>query len=278
MRAEPVWRLDEDTPGPRKPLYLRGGPGLRVELDGPALRLRRPAKAVVWYPLARLARVVSSGMVAWEVEALLACAGAGVPVVFLRRDGSVRAYLSGDGARSRDPHDLLYTRLRARLARPGGMRRYGDWRRAMTGAALRALGAQLGQRLDGEEPHRVRQALAQTRRRYAGAGPCALIEGRLHGLRAALSAELLAEVGLDAARWAKLEEGPDLAGGLAELLGWALEAPLLAVLEQRFRGEPAPNLLDEAQLIGWFEARAVDLRRLGLDALHQLRQWLETVS
>ena len=276
MRTEALWRLDEDAPGPRKPLYLRGGPGLRVDADGPALRLRRPARAVVWYPLARLARVVSSGMVDWEVEALLACAGAGVPVVFLRRDGSVRAYLSGGGARSRDPHDLLYTRLRARLSRPGGMRRYGDWRRAMTGAALRALGVQLGQRLDGEDPRRLRQALTQTRQRYAGAGPRALIDGRLHGLRAGLSAELLAEAGLDAARWAKLEAGPDLAGDLAELLGWALEAPLLAVLEQRFRGDTAPNLLDEAQLIGWFETRAADLRRLGLDALHQLRHWLET--
>ncbi|MEH6873605.1 MAG: hypothetical protein V7849_04245 [Candidatus Competibacter sp.] len=277
MHAEPVWRLDEDAPGPRKPLYLRGGPGMRIDADGPALRLRRPAKAAVWYPLARLARVVSSGMVAWEAEALLACAEAGVPVVFLRRDGSVRAYLSGGGARLRDPHDLLYTRLRARLNRPGGMRRYGDWRRAMTGAALRALGAQLGQRLDGEVPRRLRQALAQTRRRYVGAGPVALIDDRLHGLRAGLSAELLAEAGLDAARWAKLEEGPDLAGDLADLLGWALEAPLLAAVERRFRGEPAPDLLDEAQLIGWFEVHAADLRRLGLDALHQLRQWLETV-
>ncbi|MDG4554111.1 MAG: CRISPR-associated endonuclease Cas1 [Candidatus Competibacter sp.] len=277
MRTEPLWRLDEDAPGPRKPLYLRGGPGLRVEADGPALRLRRPAKAAVWYPLARLARVVSSGMVDWDAEALLACAEAGVPVVFLRRDGSVRAYLSGGGARSRDSHDLLYTRLRGRLSQPGGMARYGGWRNAMTRAAVQALSAQLGSRLEGEAPHRLRQALTETRQRYAGVGPCALIDGRLHGLRAGLSAELLAETGLDAARWAKLEDGPDLAGDLAELLGWALEAPLLAVLERRFRGEPAPDLLDEAQLIGWFESRAADSRRLGLDALHRLRQWLETV-
>lgn len=277
MRTECGWLLDEDAPGPRKPLYLRGGPGMQVDADGPALRVRRPARAAQWFPLARVARVVSSGAVVWDCEALLLCAEAGTPVVFLQRDGSVRGYLFGGDARSRDPHDLLYTRLRARLTRPGGMARYGAWREAMTRAAIRALGAQLGQRLDYEAPHRVRQALAETRRRYAGAGPAVLIEGRLRGWLAALSAELLAEVGLDAARWTKLDFGMDLAGDLAELLGWALEAPMLAALEARWRGEPgALNLVEEGQLLGLFERHAPDLRRLGLDSLHHLRQWLET--
>lgn len=277
MRIETGWLLDEDAPGPRKPLYLRGGPGMRVDADGPALRVRRPARAAQWFPLARVARVVSSGAVAWDCEALLACAEAGTPVVFLQRDGSVRGYLFGGDARSRDPHDLLYTRLRARLTRPGGMARYGDWREAMTRAAIRALGAQLGRRLDGEAPHRLRQALVETRRRYAGAGPAALIEGRLRGWLAALSAELLAEVGLDAARWSKLDFGIDLAGDLGELLGWALEAPVLAALEDRLRGEPGtPSLVEEGQLLGLFERHVPDLRRLGLDGLHHLRQWLET--
>lgn len=277
MRTETGWLLDEDAPGPRKPLYLRGGPGMRVDADGPALRVRRPARAAQWFPLARIARVVSSGAVAWDCEALLLCAEAGTPVVFLQRDGSVRGYLFGSDARSRDPHDLLYTRLRARLTRPGGMARYAAWREAMTRAAIRALGAQLGRRLDGEAPHRLRQALAETRRRYAGAGPAMLIEGRLRGWLAALSAELLAEVGLDAARWSKLDFGVNLAGDLAELLGWALEAPVLAALEARWRGEPeALNLVEEGQLLGLFERYAPDLRRLGLDGLHHLRQWLET--
>lgn len=276
MRAETGWLLDEDAPGPRKPLYLRGTPGLRVDADGPALRVRRPARAAVLFPLARLARVVSSGAVPWDGETLLACAGAGVPVVFLQRDGAVRGYLFGGNGRSRDPHDLLYTRLRARLTRPGGMARYGAWRVAMTRAAVRALGVQLGQRLDGETPHRLRQALAETRRRYAGPGPAALIEGRLRGWLAGLSAELLAEVGLDAARWSRLEFEFDVLGDLAELLGWALEAPVLAALEERFRGEPeAPNPVEEQPLLALFEQHVPDLRRLGLDLLHQLRQGLE---
>lgn len=276
MGIEAGWPVDEAAPGPRKPLYLQAGAGLRVVLDGRALCVRRPAKAAVLYPLARLARVVSRGAVNWDCEALLGCAEAGVPVVFLYRDGAVRGYLFGGDAGSRDPHDLLYTRLRARLTRPGGLARYGAWRENMTRLAIRALGQRLGQSLADREVARVRQTLAQTRRRYAAAGACALIEGRVRGLVAGLGAQALAEAGLDAARWAKLNLGVDPPGDLADLLGWALEEPLLATLRARFEGGPAPDLNDEAQLTGWFEAHAADLRRLGHAWLHQLRQWLET--
>ena len=275
MATETGWLVDEDAPGPRKPLYLKGGPGLRVEMDGPALRVRRPAQAALLFPLARLARVISSGLVDWPCEALLACAGAGVPVVFLQRDGSVRGYLFGGDSRCRDPHDLLYTRLRARLTRPGGMQRYGEWRETMNRAAVRALSRQLGQQPEEGDPGRMRQRLTETRQRYAGPGPAIVIEGRLRGLLAGLSAELLAEVGLDARRWPKLEFSFDLAGDLAELLGWAMETPVLAALARR-KEPDALDLSTERDLITVFERSVTDLRRLGLDALHLLRQKLET--
>ncbi len=275
MRTEVGWLLDETAPGPRKPLYVRGSTGLKVTLDGPALCIRRTAKAVVWYPLARVARVVSSGAVQWDCEALLGCAEAGAPVVFLHRDGTVRAYLHGN-ARSRDPHDLLYTRLRARLIRSGGMARYTAWRRAMIDAAIQGLGRQMRESLASYPEAHLQHSLMQTRRRYAGAVQAMLIEQRIRGLLAGLSAQVLEEVGLGATRWPKLELTVDLAGDLAELLGWALEWPVLEVLQIRFGGGPAPDLIDEAQCIGWFEGQAAELRRLGLEWLNQLRQWLET--
>lgn len=274
MRPEPDWLLDETAPGPRKPLYLQGGVGLNVTLDGPALRIRRPAKAAVLYPLARLARVVSSGAVQWSCEALLGCAEAGAPVVFLHRDGTVRAYLHGN-ARSRDPHDLLYTRLRARLTRPGGMAHYGAWRQTMIDAAIRALGRQMRESLASYSEVQLRRRLAQTRQRYAGAVQAMLIEQRVRGLLAGLSAQVLEEVGLGATRWPKLEFALDLGGDLAEWLGWALEWPVLEALQIRFDGGPGPDLTDEAQLMGWFEGHAAELRRLGLEGLNQLRQGLE---
>lgn len=103
----------------------------------------------------------------------------------------------------------------------------------------------------------------------------ALIEQRVRGLLARLSAQVLEEVGLGAACWPKLEFALDLAGDLAELLGWALEWPLLEALQTRFGGGPGPDLTDEAQLIGLFEAHVAELRRLGLEWLNQLRQGLE---
>ena len=72
----------------------------------------------------------------------------------------------------------------------------------------------------------------------AYAGPAELIEARLYGLLAAFSAELLAEVGLDAQRWTKLDFAFDLVGNLANLLGWAVETPVLKVLEAHDRGKP----------------------------------------
>jgi hypothetical protein len=96
----------------------------------------------------------------------------------------------------------------------------------MTGAAVRALSRQLGQQPAERDPVRMRQRLAETRQRYAGPGPALLIEGRLRGLLTGLSVELLAEVGLDARRWPKLEFSFDLAGDLAELLRWAIETPV----------------------------------------------------
>ena len=65
MVTETGWLVDDDAPGPRKPLYVRGGPGLRVEVDGPALRIRRPMQAALLFPLARVGRVISSGQVDW---------------------------------------------------------------------------------------------------------------------------------------------------------------------------------------------------------------------
>ena len=47
----------------------------RIVLDGAALCVRQVAKAVMRFPLARLARVVNSGEVDWDCAALLGCAG-----------------------------------------------------------------------------------------------------------------------------------------------------------------------------------------------------------
>lgn len=73
----------------RSPLFLDVSVANTVALDGVALRVQTHERVDVWYPLRRLARVVVTGRVDWETQALLACLEAGVPVAFRRRDGTL---------------------------------------------------------------------------------------------------------------------------------------------------------------------------------------------
>ncbi len=268
MGAEFHGWLDEHAEGLRKPLYLQGQNGLAVELDGPALRVRQPERAAVFYPLARLARVLSKGGVRWHCEALLACAEAGVPVVFLDGDGGVRAYLFGPSSGG----DALYLRLRVCLGCSDGLSRYADWRRVMADHARRALEQQL--RRTGVCSGPVLAWRGFTPVGHLAAARDATVFHRLRGLLAGTSAQLLVEAGLNAARLAHLEP-LDLVGDLAELLGWALAGPVLTVLERGDRGEPAPDLTDDRELTTLVEARRDEVFRFGRLLLFRLQQCLE---
>jgi hypothetical protein len=70
-----------------KTLYLDGRRGMRVALDGPALRVVTTGRADGRYPLGRVTRVVTIGNIAWQPRALLACFHFGVSVAMLDRRG-----------------------------------------------------------------------------------------------------------------------------------------------------------------------------------------------
>src|SRR5512136_2483897 len=102
------------------PLYIDGLPGCRVVLDEPALRVVVPDKADQLFPLSRISRVVCKGLVEWSMSALLACADAGINLLFLEKTGEVRArWLSRGNARQ-----SLTQRLVDLLARADGLERY----------------------------------------------------------------------------------------------------------------------------------------------------------
>lgn len=270
MRAEFHGLLDEHAEGLRKPLYLQGQNGLAVDLDGPALRIRQLEQAAVFYPLARLARVLSKGGVRWTCDALLACAEAGVPVTFLDEKGGVRGYLfgpsSGGGA--------LYLRLRACLRRPDGLKRYADWRRLMVDHARRALERQLRQVGVCPGPVLAWRGLMPVGPRPVVTARDEAVFRRLRGLLAGMSAQLLVEAGLDAARLAHLEP-LNLVDDLAELLGWALAGPVLIESRRWGRGEPGPDLGDERELTALVEERRDEVFRFGRLLLDRLQRWLE---
>jgi hypothetical protein len=256
--------------GPRKALYLRGGADLRVTLDGPALRVQRPARAVQWYPLARLSRVLSARAVRWDSRALLACADIGVPVAFVDRGGRVLGLLVGSTAADDD----LFWRLCAMANQPTGTHRYGVWRDTMERHVLRVVARQT--RLTDVElsAEQWRQRLAEEKGRYAPRARWEAIEQCMAGLVTALSAELLAAIGLNATRLALLSNGLSCLDDLAGLLGWALQWPVLDALRARAHGEVTGDGDEDAHWVALFEAQVPDLRRLGQRLLECLEQVL----
>jgi len=133
-------RIDpqRDTPSP---LYLAPAGQTWVGLDGPALRISQPDRAERLYPLRRIGRVHTNQRVDWEQDALLACAEAGIPVLFLDDDGRILARLLGRPGQ----RDELRGRLIEFLLRPeaaGMLRHWMDQHRhrAARWAALK-LGA-----------------------------------------------------------------------------------------------------------------------------------------
>lgn len=259
--------LDEHAEGLRKPLYLQGQSGLAVELDGRSLRVSQTERAAMLYPLVRLARVLSKGEVRWSCEALLACAVASVPVVFLDREGSVRGYLFGPSSGG----DILYPCLRAGIRRSNGWGRYADWRRTMKIHARRALELQL------RRAHVVQgRVLAWLGWRPIGQGMVngildAQVMRRLHGVLTGFSAQLLLEAGLDAERLDILEPLP-LVDDLAELLEWVLAESLLTAMQ--CEGEPE-FVSDERALVALVESQRNEVCRFGRLLLGYLQHWMD---
>ncbi|MCD2452419.1 CRISPR-associated endonuclease Cas1 [Methylicorpusculum oleiharenae] len=123
-----------------RPLYIDGSPGCRVVLDDPALRVMVPDKADQLFPLSRISRVVCNGVVDWSMSALLACADAGVYLIFLEKNGEVRARWLGRGS----TRQSLTQRLVDLLARADGLQRYENWYLSMEKLAARSFARRMG--------------------------------------------------------------------------------------------------------------------------------------
>lgn len=267
MQIELQHWMMEKVDSERRPFYVSGAE-TTVNLDGPALRVLRPEQAPVFCPLARIGRVVSKGAVVWDSAALIACAKAGIPVIFQLPDSEMCGYLFGWSPAD----DGLYRCLRDQLKKPEGVKRYAEWRRGMTKQAQTVLGRQLPE-LAGYSVQQWRDWLQQARQREISASQDAVLVGRRLALVGALSAELLMEAGMDALRLSRL--GKFLLGDLVELLGWALEWPVLSALQARSReGSAAPDLNEDMELVRFFEGQSGDLRQMGRLVLEQLQRTL----
>ena len=123
-----------------RPLYIDGVPGCRVVLDEPALRISVPDKADQLFPLSRISRVVCKGVVEWSMSAMLARADAGINLVFLHKNGDIRARWLSVGTERQS----LSQRLVDLLARADGVQRYENWYLSMQKLAARSFARKVG--------------------------------------------------------------------------------------------------------------------------------------
>lgn len=126
----PAYRHTEDC---RRPLYLCARHKARVDVDGPALRVRSAGRAEARYPLYRVSRVIASNRVDWSAAALEACMQTGIPVVIVAASGTPLGWVQ--------PAQLAASRLGEDidelLDRPDWREIYDNWLRAARMRVLR---------------------------------------------------------------------------------------------------------------------------------------------
>lgn len=240
-----------------RPLYIDGSPGCRVVLDEPALRVVVPDKADQLFPLSRISRVVCKGVVEWSMSALLACADVGINLLFLQKNGEVRARWLGQGSE----RQALTQRLVDLLARADGLQVYENWYLSMQKLAARSFARRMGV-ADWLEVsiNDLRRQLALTLS-SEGQHRANLLQGLLHSELLTL----LSECGFCSDDEALLSSNLDLALDLSKLLVWDYYPTLLAADEP----DTAQPLAAMAQLYKQREDRLYLLFRSTVNKLHQ---------
>lgn len=246
-----------------RPLYIDGSPGCRVVLDEPALRVCVPEKADQLFPLSRVSRVVCNGVVEWTMPALLACADAGILVLFLERNGKVRARWLGHGGE----RQALAQRLVDLLARGDGPGLYENWYLSMEKLAARSFARRMALN-DWREISvvQLRKHLALALEKVG--------RQRANLLQSLLQAELLswlADAGLGSDDEALLNDKLDLASDLSKLLLWDFYPSLLDWDEEI-------TLPDMQAVAALFQQRTDRSYLLFRGSLNKLHQFLLAVS
>lgn len=223
----------------RRPLFLTGPAGTRVERDGPSLRVRAPGRPIMRYPFGRLSRVVSSLEVAWDNRALAACLELGIPIVFTRAPDGAVGYLMPV---SRTPSRLA-ANLDEFLALPDWRPRYESWLRSERMRIFRDWERRCSDecRLPGEET----RIELKRRHVYIGNAPAAMEGDTLvgSGIRAAV-AEQLRLAGVDAVLWAVDGVPLDLVADLSSVVGLAVYLELQGLgVSARFDIAVTPRVL-----------------------------------
>lgn len=245
------------------PLYIDGSPGCRVVLDEPALRVSLANKADQLFPMSRVSRVVCKGVVDWSMSALLACADAGIAVLFLEKNGELRARWLGRATERQS----LTQRLIDLLTRADGPDLYKNWTLAMEKLAARSFARRIGLVDWREIP-----VVALRRQLFVSLGS----EGRHRAnlLENILLAELLVwlpKAGFASDDEALLAGDLDLAVFLSQLLMWDFYPLLLD-------DDTKANVATMHAMATLFQQRADRCYLLFQSTINKLHQFLLSVS
>jgi hypothetical protein len=245
----------------RKVLYLDPDGALTVSREGPALRVARPQRAARWYPLARLARIVSRRSVSWESDALLACLDARVPVIFLDPEGTVCGICIGRA----DDVAGLQAHLDVFLSRPDWREGWNNWFRAQERRMILNLHLALGWPMGDLRPAQVGPTLDRAVAVRLGPEASRKVLGRLRSLLAAQVLDVLERAGIEPQLAIGQRGELNLARELTRLMSWPLRGRVF---------QSPPHGTDLESLASHYQARLEDrldrtLRRL-IQALWRL--------
>lgn len=250
-------------------LYLEEKEGLALELDGPALVIRREGESARLVPLQRLERIHLPATLDVNCRVLVACARAGVVICFANgRSGEPLAWMlgaPGDGGALAERLETLWRRTDAQTL-------FARWRKAQLLEVFRQLG-QLLPHCEEADPQKVERELLRRAIRHAGERGA---RQSASWLEAEIRGELVKRLGARG-----LSPGQAVAWGarLVPILRWSAEAGRLWWLAHRHAGyrnrgqQPPP--LERPEFTAFLESRAEALATAADELIERLELWLQ---
>jgi len=251
-----------------KPLYLYGTQ-LSVRLDGPALRVSQPNCSDRWFPLRVLSRVLADEQTDWSLEALLACARAGICVTFQDGDARVVARVCGQPSERQE----LAQRLSDLLVRPDWPALYANWRAGMDRMAARSIArrACLPDYRTVTAPE-MRQLLDKAAHDLLAAPAWYVLGRELFGQLLPFAADGLHRRGIDLDTVTVPDFNP--ARDFAEILFWDFQLARLYWVQNRVEWHAVCALPTRAEAVALFERRRERCEFLRESLINRFHRWL----
>jgi hypothetical protein len=238
---------------------------LRIDTQGAAAR---------WFPLRLISRIQANEHSQFSTPALLACARAGISLVFLDEAGSALARVLGTPGERQE----LRQRLLDFLSRPDWQDLYSRWRWATEWWVINAVRPRLGcpERLTRREE--VYAWIRFAAQQHCTAAEDAASRRWLGEIAWSWMSHHAQQLGFGAQSELALDGHPDLIRDLAAMHGWHLEPLRLGWLRQRAEGARRsgrpPQPLARRQMLALYENNSARLALAGRELTHRLHLWL----